>query len=126
MPGEQGAATACAARGSGAIRVDTVTTVTGVTEFEDPPSPPADGQVSERFRGPVRLRGDQRDQSSSTTDQRLLDSRIIPTEWQPRRAFQGWRYLTSEDAPFDEGRGKIGRAKLPPELRNELAALGLL
>ena len=29
----------------------------------------------------------------------VLDPRIIPTEWQPRRAFQGWRYLTSEDAP---------------------------
>ncbi|MBB3234670.1 DUF1489 family protein [Phyllobacterium endophyticum] len=56
----------------------------------------------------------------------VLDPRIIATEWQPRRAFQGWRYLTSEDAPFDEGHGKIGRAKLPPELRNELAALGLL
>lgn len=56
----------------------------------------------------------------------VLDPRIIRTEWQPRRAFQGWRYLTSEDAPFDEGHGKIRRAKLPPELRNELAALGLL
>ena len=55
----------------------------------------------------------------------VLDPRIIATEWQPRRAFQGWRYLTSEDAPADEGQGK-GRAKLPPELRNELASLGLL
>ncbi|MHC1548967.1 DUF1489 family protein [Phyllobacterium sp. K27] len=56
----------------------------------------------------------------------VLEPRIIVTEWQPRRAFQGWRYLTSEDAPLDEGQGKSGRAKLPPELRNELASLGLL
>jgi hypothetical protein len=56
----------------------------------------------------------------------VLEPRIIATEWQPRRAFQGWRYLTSDDAPVDEGQGKTGRAKLPPELRNELASLGLL
>lgn len=56
----------------------------------------------------------------------VLEPRIIPTEWQPRRAFQGWRYLTSDDAPIDEGQGMAGRAKLPPELRNELASLGLL
>ena len=56
----------------------------------------------------------------------VLEPRIVPTEWQPRRAFQGWRYLSSEDVPMDEGQGKSGRAKLPPELRNELASLGLL
>ncbi len=56
----------------------------------------------------------------------VLEPRIIVTEWQPRRAFQGWRYLTSEDAPLDEGQSMSGRAKLPPELRNELASLGLL
>jgi hypothetical protein len=56
----------------------------------------------------------------------VLEPRIIVTEWQPRRAFQGWRYLTSEDSPPDEGRGRTGRTKLPPELRNELASLGLL
>ena len=102
MPGEQGAATACAARGSGAFAVDTVTTVAGVTEFEDPPSPPADGQVSERFRGPVRLRGDQRDQSSSTTDQRLLDSRG-PSDWVHT---DPWRVLRIQ-AEFVEGFGAL-------------------
>ena len=102
MPGEQGAATAGAARGSGAFAVDTVTTVAGVTEFEDPPSPPADGQVSERFRGPVRLRGDQRDQSSSTTDQRLLDSRG-PSDWVHT---DPWRVLRIQ-AEFVEGFGAL-------------------
>ena len=102
MPGEQGAATAGAARGSGPFAVDTVTTVAGVTEFEDPPSPPADGQVSERFRGPVRLRGDQRDQSSSTTDQRLLDSRG-PSDWVHT---DPWRVLRIQ-AEFVEGFGAL-------------------
>ncbi|MCC6205390.1 MAG: DUF1489 family protein, partial [Hyphomicrobiales bacterium] len=29
----------------------------------------------------------------------MLDPQIVRTEWQPRRAFQGWRYLKPEDAP---------------------------
>ena len=74
----------------------------GVTEFEDPPSPPADGQVSERFRGPVRLRGDQRDQTSSTTDQRLLDSRG-PSDWVHT---DPWRVLRIQ-AEFVEGFGAL-------------------
>lgn len=82
--------------------VDTVTTVAGVTEFEDPPSPPANGQVSERFRGPVRLRGDQRDQTSSTTDQRLLDSRG-PSDWVHT---DPWRVLRIQ-AEFVEGFGAL-------------------
>lgn len=56
----------------------------------------------------------------------VLEPRIIPTEWQPRRAFQGWRYLTESEAPADEASGKSGRAALPAELRQELAELGLL
>ncbi|MBB6260112.1 hypothetical protein FHS77_000636 [Paenochrobactrum gallinarii] len=56
----------------------------------------------------------------------VLEPKIIPTEWQPRRAFQGWRYLNAEDAPLDEAAGKSGRAALPAELRRELAELGLL
>lgn len=54
----------------------------------------------------------------------VLEPKIIPTQWQPRRAFQGWRYLTTAEAPLDEASGKA--ASVPPELRNELAALGLL
>ena len=77
-----------------------VTSVARVTEFEDPPSPPADGQVSERFRGPVRLRGDQREQSGSTTDQRLLDSRG-PSDWVHT---DPWRVLRIQ-AEFVEGFG---------------------
>lgn len=56
----------------------------------------------------------------------VLEPRIIPTQWQPRRAFQGWRYLTEDEAPADEVLGQSGQAALPAELRQELAELGLL
>lgn len=54
----------------------------------------------------------------------ILEPRLILTAPQPRRAFQGWRYLTAEDAPADikSGRGKGA----PPALCAALAELGLL
>lgn len=55
----------------------------------------------------------------------VLEPKLILTQWQPRRAFQGWRYLKQEEAPRDEASG-AGTAALPVELRHELAALGLL
>lgn len=56
----------------------------------------------------------------------VLDPEIVRTDWQPRRAFQGWRYLKHADAPADLGKGKAGFAEMPPKLRLELAELGLL
>ncbi len=56
----------------------------------------------------------------------VMESRLILTQWQPRRAFQGWRYLKQEDAPTDLVSGGTGVNALPPELRVELANLGLL
>lgn len=53
-----------------------------------------------------------------------LEPELILTEAQPRRAFQGWRYLTVEDAPRDLGKRR-GKSP-PPELNAELAELGLL
>jgi len=58
--------------------------------------------VSESFRGPVRLRGDQREQTSSTTDQRLLDSRG-PSDWVHT---DPWRVLRIQ-AEFVEGFGAL-------------------
>jgi hypothetical protein len=55
----------------------------------------------------------------------VLDRELVPTLWQPRRAFQGWRYLSVSDAPADLS-GQGGAASLPPALRLELAQLGLL
>lgn len=56
----------------------------------------------------------------------VMEPRLIATSWQPRRAFQGWRYLKPEDAPADLSQTNGGIAELPPELRLELANLGLL
>jgi hypothetical protein len=56
----------------------------------------------------------------------MLDPEVVRTEWQPRRAFQGWRYLKPADAPRDLGKGRAGLAEMPPKLRQELAELGLL
>jgi uncharacterized protein (TIGR00730 family) len=75
--------------------------VAHVTEFEDPPSPRVEGQEQERFRGPVRLRGTQQDQAS-TTDQRLLDSRG-PSDWVHT---DPWRVLRIQ-AEFVEGFGAL-------------------
>ncbi|MBM3489607.1 MAG: DUF1489 family protein [Alphaproteobacteria bacterium] len=55
----------------------------------------------------------------------VLDRRLVPTELQPRRPHQGWRYLDAKDAPadLDQGRRRTG---LPPALLAELRQLGLL
>jgi len=54
----------------------------------------------------------------------VLEPAVTRTEWQPRRPFQGWRYLTPADAPADVGAG--GDEAMPAPLRRELAELGLL
>ncbi|MDF3022678.1 MAG: hypothetical protein K0R10_39 [Alphaproteobacteria bacterium] len=54
----------------------------------------------------------------------VYDKKIIPVQWQPRRAFQGWRYLDPKDAPPDREAG--GLDELPETVRMELSALGLL
>jgi len=56
--------------------------------------------------------------------QLVFEPRVVATEWQPRRAFQGWRYLPAEDAPRDLS--ESGKRLLPAQLRSELADLGLL
>jgi hypothetical protein len=57
----------------------------------------------------------------------LLDPEIIPVRPVPRRPFQGWRYLEAAAAPPDLGTGSRGdMGELPPALRRELAALGLI
>ena len=56
----------------------------------------------------------------------VMEHEVIPTQWQPRRPFQGWRYLTSKEAPADLQGGLAGLSEMPRELREELASLGLL
>ena len=52
----------------------------------------------------------------------LLDDAMIPTAPQPRRAFQGWRYLAPKDAPADFGEAAAG--DFPPELARKLREAG--
>lgn len=53
----------------------------------------------------------------------VLRPEFLRTSWQPRRPFQGWRYLKPEDAPDDAGEGGD---ELPESLKRELVDLGLL
>ena len=55
----------------------------------------------------------------------VLDPSVVRTEWQPRRPFQGWRYLQPVDAP-DDLAGAGTAEEMPLALRRELAELGLL
>lgn len=52
-----------------------------------------------------------------------LDPELVRTSPQPRRAFQGWRYLEAKDAPADLKHIE-GGASLPEHLRRELVAIG--
>ena len=62
----------------------------------------------------------------------IYDPAVIVTDFRPRRAFQGWRYLEAEDAPRDlpDQRAALAHAiaeeALPDNLREELRVLGLL
>ncbi|MEM9733731.1 MAG: DUF1489 domain-containing protein [Pseudomonadota bacterium] len=53
----------------------------------------------------------------------MLDDKLVPTQWQPKRPFQGWRYLKQEDAPLDLNEGD---EPMPAALRADLSELGLL
>lgn len=54
-----------------------------------------------------------------------LDARLVPVLAAPRRAHQGWRYMTAADAPADLAGGS-DLAALPPELLRELSTLALV
>ncbi|MFQ5622137.1 MAG: DUF1489 family protein [Paracoccaceae bacterium] len=54
----------------------------------------------------------------------VMDPELIRTEAQPRRAFQGWRYLEARDAPRDLARTGADRS-IPAELQEELARIGV-
>ena len=57
----------------------------------------------------------------------LMAPPLIQVRPTPRRAFQGWRYLESTDAPTDLKSGKRDQvASMPPEMRKRLADLGLI
>ena len=55
-----------------------------------------------------------------------LDPELVPVRAMPRRAHQGWRYLTSADAPPDLSGAGDGLIELPPALAEKLAVLALI
>ncbi len=54
------------------------------------------------------------------------DPKIVETVWQPKRPFQGWRYLLPKDAPPDRPANAAAEGDLPDAMAQELRALGLL
>jgi hypothetical protein len=56
----------------------------------------------------------------------VLEPKVVPVEPRPWRAFQGWRYLASKDAPRDLDRAAPGARQMPEAMRRELRELGLL
>ena len=55
----------------------------------------------------------------------VLSEKIIKTSPKPKRAFQGWRYLTSDQAPPDSGEFLASEDELPRSLLIELSRLGV-
>ncbi|EFO29290.1 putative cytoplasmic protein [Roseibium sp. TrichSKD4] len=55
----------------------------------------------------------------------ILEPRIILTQYQPKRPFQGWRYLKADDAPRDI-KNAAEAAAMPDAMRRDLTELCLL
>ena len=56
----------------------------------------------------------------------VYDKELVRVSPRPHRAFQGWRYLASKDAPRDLDKAAKGAAAMPETLRRELRELGLM
>ena len=56
----------------------------------------------------------------------ILEPVLYRTEHRPRRPFQGWRYLSVDDAPPDTDVAGDLLADMPDEMREELSRMGLL
>ena len=55
----------------------------------------------------------------------VLDTKIHRTEHAARRPFQGWRYLSPDEAPRDLARARPREEALPPGLAEAMAEFGL-
>ncbi len=55
----------------------------------------------------------------------VMERAVIRTQPAPRRPFQGWRYLTPEDAPADLPASRKGDDALPIALSTALAEIGI-
>lgn len=77
-----------------------------------------------------RILGIERDRSAdgSACAALVLDPELVPVLGRPAKPFQGWRYLSPEQAPPDltSAAPVAGEAELPITLRRELRSLALL
>ena len=55
-----------------------------------------------------------------------LDAALVPVRARPKRAHQGWRYLSADDAPQDFDGDDDGIGMLPPALIGKLSSLALI
>ncbi|MEL7344539.1 MAG: DUF1489 domain-containing protein [Pseudomonadota bacterium] len=55
----------------------------------------------------------------------IMDPEIVRTEAITKRPFQGWRYLSDDDAPRDLSKGRALEADIPPRLMAALAEIGV-
>ena len=55
-----------------------------------------------------------------------LDAELVPVRALPKRAHQGWRYLSAEDAPGDFDGSDDELTIMPPALLTKLSALALI
>lgn len=55
----------------------------------------------------------------------VLDRELVPVAPTPKRAFQGWRYLETGDAPPDMKK-RDQEENLPDDVRRALNAIGLM
>lgn len=56
----------------------------------------------------------------------VMENRLHRVHPKAKRAHQGWRYLTDEDAPADLAEGEVAGDALPGKLVSDLAKLGLV
>ena len=56
----------------------------------------------------------------------VLEPKVVAVIPRPFRPFQGWRYLSAQDAPRDIGKKGGDVLEMPEVLRRELALMGLL
>lgn len=56
----------------------------------------------------------------------VMSPEIVLVETRPRRPFQGWRYLTADDAPPDLRNQLAGMEGLPPALALALNEVGVV
>jgi len=56
----------------------------------------------------------------------VIAAKMIAVHPRPKRAHQGWRYLSDADAPVDLGAGEEAGEVMPGKLAADLARLGLV